>query len=72
MTNLPGIRTLGIIELAGLLHRAVPSIKSDLCRKPDSLPPRIKMPGSKKLLWIEADVIKWLESCRIHPRPLRR
>lgn len=58
------LKTLGVAELSVLIHRAVPSIKSDLTRKPESLPPRIKMPGSKRLLWLEHDVIEWLQMCR--------
>jgi hypothetical protein len=58
------VTTIGVEELATMIHRAVPSIKSDLIRKPDSLPPRVKMPGSRKLLWLRSDVIEWLHQCR--------
>lgn len=58
------VTTIGVNELAAMIHRAVPSIKSDLIRKPESLPPRVKMPGSKKLLWLKSDVIEWLHQCR--------
>lgn len=58
------VTTIGVEELASLIRRAVPSIKSDLIRKPESLPPRVKMPGSKKLLWLKTDVIEWLHQCR--------
>lgn len=60
--------TIGVEELAAMVHRAVPSIKSDLIRKPESLPPRVKMPGSKKLLWLKSDVIEWLHQCREEPQ----
>lgn len=58
------IKTLGVDELSVLIFRAVPTIKNDLYRKPSSLPPRIVMPGSKKLVWLEGDVLAWLEQCR--------
>ena len=58
------LKMMTVEELSALIHRAVPSIKSDLTRKPESLPPRIKMPGSKRLLWLEQDVIDWLQMCR--------
>ncbi len=58
------IKTLGVDELSALIFRAVPTIKNDLYRKPSSLPPRIVMPGSKKLVWLEGDVLAWLEQCR--------
>lgn len=63
------ITTIGVEELATMIRRAVPSIKSDLIRKPESLPPRVKMPGSKKLLWLKSDVIEWLHQCRESNQP---
>ena len=58
------IKTLGVDELSALIFRAVPTIKNDVYRKPSSLPPRIVMPGSAKLVWLEGDVLAWLEQCR--------
>lgn len=57
-------KTLGVDELSVLIFRAVQTIKNDLYRKPSSLPPRILMPGSTKLVWLESDVKAWLEQCR--------
>lgn len=50
--------------LVPLLRRKIVTIKADAYRKPESLPPRLLIPGSKKLLWIESDVLDWLKSCR--------
>lgn len=50
--------------LVALIHRTVETIKVDARRRPDSLPPRLKIPGSAKLLWLESDVLEWLQSCR--------
>ena len=50
--------------LAPLLRRTVSTIKIDVSRRPKSLPPRLKIPGSGKLLWLESDVLTWLMSCR--------
>jgi hypothetical protein len=50
--------------LAPLLRRSVSTIKIDASRRPDSLPPRLKIPGSGRLLWLESDVLAWLLSCR--------
>ncbi len=63
------IKTLTVHELSAVIHRKVPSIKSDLSRKPESLPPRIVIPGSSKLVWLESDVLKWLENCRVTFKP---
>lgn len=51
-------------DLAPLLGRAVSTIKTDVRRRPDSLPPRLKIPGSNRLVWVEADVIEWINEQR--------
>jgi predicted DNA-binding transcriptional regulator AlpA len=61
MTN---TKTLGPRELATILHRAVETVKTDSRRRPETLPPRLKIPGSNRLLWLESDVEAWLQSCR--------
>ena len=50
--------------LVPLIHRCVATIKVDARRRPESLPPRLLIPGSSKLLWLETDVHDWLQSCR--------
>jgi len=50
--------------LVPLLHRTIATIKVDARRKPESLPPRLRIPGSVQLLWVEADVIDWINSMR--------
>jgi len=54
--------------LVPLLHKNVSTIKVDARRKPQSLPPRLAIPGSAKLLWLESDVMEWLQSCRTAPK----
>ena len=58
------IKTLTPEDLAPILGRAVTTIKTDARRKPESLPPRLRIPGSKKLLWLQSDVEAWLKGCR--------
>lgn len=58
------MKTLGPEDLSKLLHRSVATIKVDCRRRPQSLPPRLRIPGSVKLLWLESDVMTWLEQCR--------
>lgn len=50
--------------LVPLVHRSIETIKVDARRKPNSLPPRLSIPGSTKLLWLEKDVLEWIEKCR--------
>lgn len=58
------LKTLGPDDLAPLLGRAVSTIKADVCRRPESLPPRLLIPGSKQLLWLEQDVVEWIQKLR--------
>jgi hypothetical protein len=62
MSDMP--KVVGPEYLVPLVHRSIETVKVDARRKPDSLPPRLKIPGSTKLLWIEADVIEWINGCR--------
>jgi hypothetical protein len=68
MTEQP--KVVGPEYLVPLIHRAVATIKADVHRRPESLPPRLLIPGSAKMLWLDTDVHKWLESCRtVKPEP---
>lgn len=58
------MKTLTPEDLAQLLHRKAETIKVDVRRRPHTLPPRLRIPGSTKLLWLEADVVAWIEACR--------
>lgn len=50
--------------LGRIIHRTGKTIIQDRLRRPSSLPPSILPPGTRKPLWIVADVIQWL---REHP-----
>jgi predicted DNA-binding transcriptional regulator AlpA len=52
---------LGIEELAAVLHRSPKTIRSDVTRRPETLPPRVRVPGGRKVLWRAQDVAAWLE-----------
>lgn len=62
------LKTLGLEEVAALLQRSKSTVRSDASRRPYSLPPRLLIPGSKALLWLEKDVEAWLRSCRTATR----
>jgi zona occludens toxin (predicted ATPase) len=62
------IELLDVSQIATLLRKTVPSIRSDVCRNPSALPPRCKLPGSRRLLWRAEDVSTWLAACvETHP-----
>lgn len=58
------LKTLGPDELAQVLRRSASTIKADASRRPQTLPPRLKIPGNRTLLWLETDVLEWLEAHR--------
>ena len=62
------MKTLGVEQISELLHKSVSTIYMDVRRRPNCLPPRLIIPGSSKLLWLEVDVLKWLEACREKPK----
>ncbi|ABM30998.1 hypothetical protein C8E08_2530 [Paracidovorax citrulli] len=51
---------LSVEQLAAVLHKSPASIRSDASRKPASLPPICRLPGTKRLLWRRPDVDAWL------------
>ena len=57
------IKTLNVKELSILLNRTVDTIYEDRRKRPNSLPPCLKIPGTSKLIWLESTVEEWLEGC---------
>lgn len=50
---------LNINQLAEEIHLSAKTIRTALSRKPGSLPPRLIIPGQKKLLWLREDVVSF-------------
>lgn len=57
-------KLLTVKELAVLLRKTQRTIEVDVTRRPQSLPPRFRIPGSRRVLWLEADVFKWMDKHR--------
>lgn len=51
---------LDLKDVAHLLGRSTQTIKRDLRRNPDAVPPRLQLPGTRLLRWREQDVEAWL------------
>lgn len=51
---------LTVEQLSKCIHKSVASIRCDATRKPHSLPPICRLPGTKRLLWRVEDVECWL------------
>ena len=60
-------KVVGPEYLVPIVHRSLETIKVDARRKPQSLPPRLTIPGSSKLLWLESDVLAWIAKCSTAP-----
>lgn len=58
---MPKVEIIGIRELAVILHKSEASISADVTRAPHRLPPRIVIPGSRKVLWRLSTVEQWLK-----------
>lgn len=57
---------LDLSEMARILGRSPHTIKRDLRRNPDAVPPRLLLPGTKLLRWRPQDVDAWLASHVVH------
>lgn len=64
MSKLKEARLVDVEYIAQLFHKTPTTIRKDLARRPKSLPPRLVIPDSRKLLWLESDVMSWLEDLR--------
>lgn len=52
---------LTVKDLAEILKKSPSSVKSDLTRNPQSLPPSVRIPSSRRVLFRLHDVKQWLE-----------
>lgn len=69
--TLQEMKTVTVEELAKVLNRSPETIRSDVRRRPDTLPVRLKIPGSKQLLWLESDVVTFLQKARVTTHRVR-
>ena len=51
---------LDLDELAQMLRRSPETIKKDLKRNPEAVPPRLMLPHTRLLRWRAVDVDAWL------------
>ena len=51
---------LDLNHLSRLLGRSPETIKRDMRRNEDAVPPRLRIPGTRLLRWREQDVASWL------------
>lgn len=54
-------RLLTVADLAAILRLSPKTLKSDVSRRPETLPPRVRVPGGRRVLWRAKDVEAWLE-----------
>ena len=54
------LQLLTLSELAAHLGRSAETIRKDLRRNPDAVPPRLQLPGTRLLRWRAVDVEAWL------------
>lgn len=54
------VQTIGVEEMAVIFRKQERSILRDISQAPDRLPPRLKLPGTRKPLWLVTTVATWL------------
>lgn len=62
--GIESIKMLTAEDLEPILGRKASTIRTDVRRRPSTLPPRFQVPGTKKLMWLESDVLAWVEQQR--------
>ena len=63
-TDQPSPELLTISDIAKLLRRAPTTVATEVSRAPHKLPPRLCLPGSRKILWLKSDVEAWINEHR--------
>ena len=58
------MQTLTIKDLASILNRSPATIATEVSKAPHKLPPRLYLPGSRRVLWLQEDVEKWINELR--------
>lgn len=58
----PALKTIGVNEIAIILRKKPTTIREDVTRRPESLPPRLVIPNSRSVVWRVIDVEEWLEN----------
>jgi len=59
------MQTLTIADLAVILNRSPATIATEVSKAPHKLPPRLHLPGSRRVLWLREDVEKWINQHRL-------
>jgi len=58
------IEILNISQLAAMLHKSPSTVATEASTRPDKLPPRLCLPGSRRVLWLRTDVEDWINKHR--------
>lgn len=65
------LKIITVEDLSAILHKEPSTIRRDVSRAPERLPPKLDIPGSNKLLWLLTDVNEWIQNCST-AKPKRR
>lgn len=57
------LQLLTLADLATLLRRGTETIRKDIVRNPEAVPPRFQIPGTRLLRWRPEDVERWQSEC---------
>jgi hypothetical protein len=57
--------TLGVAEVAVLLKKTIATVRSDMVRRPTTLPPFFKLPGGRRVLWLKCVVLQFIADAAV-------
>lgn len=62
MESTEDLQVIDASELGKLIGRGTMTIRQDVHRRPETLPPRFVVPGSNRLRWRVVDVRAWMQA----------
>lgn len=58
------METMTISDVAKLLKKSPSTVATEVSKAPHKLPPRLCLPGSRRILWLRSDVEAWINEHR--------
>lgn len=66
------VRLINAHQLGRLIQKSASTIWKDLSRNPSALPPYVRLPGKRGVMWLESTVYAWLAAHEVGPAPTPR
>ena len=55
-------------DIARLFGLSVATVRADVSRRPETLPPPFRPPGTRKVRWLRSEVLAWMRDQQVQRR----